>query len=75
MKKSNLLKIALTVIIVTNFILNIVILNNLLKIKKDTNNIKWDVSSIDDNVNYLSGISDDIEEIKDSIDDIEYYLY
>ncbi|MBO7731666.1 MAG: hypothetical protein J6S67_03920 [Methanobrevibacter sp.] len=58
----NVIKIAISGLIVVNFILNIIIL-------KSNNNQDYDIRSLDWQLDY---INDDIDEIKDNVKEIEY---
>lgn len=78
-------KIFITVSILTCLILNIILVIQVSRIKKDVYNMTWDISSIDSvvcnvdtNVSELKDdiddIKNDIDNIKSDVDDIEYYL-
>ena len=73
-----ILKILITVIVITNFILNIKLITQTNTIKKDIHNMTWDINAIDRSVDSISDnisdIQDDIRNIKNTVDDIDYYL-
>ncbi len=72
-------KIILALAVIASLSLNIVLFKMTGKMKKDIYDIKWDISSIDSNVNdienTMSVLTEQVDDIADDVSDIWYNIF